>query len=339
MLRLSRFSQEIDDAVARVQTGDLRGALAALEQPCKRTASDPTSEAYWRFHLVLLQVLGYLGEAPKCEALLDGELAADPPTPELAVALHILRGASYCRRTRYKESKELLHRALELARQLGVKALEAEAHVRCGQLCQALGQHEESEAHFLAASEIGRTLGDRYLEAIAAVGQGKNIMHSGRYAEATEHFREAQRTLNELGERLLGTMLHGQIAWGYINQGNYDAALETLLLAEPALREAGVKQSHAICLADMGYIHMQRGEHAKAVSHYQQALETDKICCSPVLYRKWSNNIAAAYEKMGDSANHKKHAEAAKRHDADMAERRAEAASSDKTVGGAGVSS
>jgi tetratricopeptide (TPR) repeat protein len=325
MLRLSHFSQEIDDAVARVQAGDLRGALATLEQCCRRTGTDLTSEAYWRCHIVRLQVLGYLGEAAQCEALLDAELAADPPTPELAVALHILRGASYCRRTRYKESKELLHRALELASQLGLKALEAEAHVRCGQLCQALEKYQESEAHFLAASEIGRSLGDRYLDAIAAAGQGKNIMHGERFAEATEHFRKVQQTLNELGERLLGSMLHGQIAWGYINQCNYDAALEALLLAEPALREAGVKQSHAICLADIGYIHMQRGEHAKAVSYYQQALDTDKICCSPVLSRKWSKNIAAAYEKMGDTANRKKHSEAVARHDAVLAERRAEA--------------
>jgi tetratricopeptide (TPR) repeat protein len=324
MLRLSHFSQEIDDAVARVQSGDLRGALATLEQCCQRTGADLTSEAYWRYHLVRLQVLGYLGHAAQCEALLDTELAADPPTPELAVALHILRGASYCRRTRYKESKELLHRALELASQLGLKALEAEAHVRCGQLCQGLEQHEESEAHFLAASEIARSLGDRYLEAIAAAGQGKNIMRSGSFVEATEHFRKVQQTLNELGERLLADMLHGQVAWGYINQGNYDAALETLLLAEPALRDAGVKQSHAICLADMGYIHMQRGEHSKAVSYYQQALDTDKICCNPVLFRKWSNNIAAAYAKMGDTANQQKHSEAVARHDASMAQRRAE---------------
>lgn len=325
MLRLSHFSPEIDDAVARVQTGDLRGALATLEQCCQRTGTDPASEAYWRYHVVRLQVLGYLGDAAQCEALLDAELSADPPTPEMAVALHILRGASYSRRTRYKESKELLHRALELARQLGLKALEAEAHVRCGQLCQALELPQESEAHFLAASEIGRSLVDRYLEAIAAAGQAKNIMQSGRYAEATDHFRKVQQTMNELGERLLGAMLHGQIAWGYINQGDYDAALETLLLAEPVLREAGVKQSHAVCLADIGYIHMQQGDHSKAVSYYQQALDTDKICCNPVLCRKWSNNIAAAYEKMGDTANHQKHSEAAERHSAILAERRSEA--------------
>jgi tetratricopeptide (TPR) repeat protein len=308
-----------------VRTGDLRGALSALEQCCRQSASDVRSEAYWRHHLVRLQVLGYLGDAAECEALLDGELAADPPTPELAVALHILRGASYCRRTRYKESKELLHQALELASQLGLKALEAEAHVRCGQLCQALGKNQESEDHFLAASEIGRALGDRYLEAIAAAGQAKNIMQGGQFAEATEHFRQVHQTLNELGERLLGAMIQGQIAWGYINQGNYDAAMETLLLAEHVLRDAGVKQSHAICLADIGYIHMQRGEHSKAVSYYQQALDTDKICCNPVLCRKWSNNIATAYAKMGDTANQQKHSEAAALHDATLTQRRAEA--------------
>jgi tetratricopeptide (TPR) repeat protein len=325
MLRLSKFSQEVDDAVGRVQTGDLAGALAVLEKCCERSASDANSEEYWRHHLVRLQVLGYRGDAAECEAMLDGELAGDPPTPELAVALHILRGASYCRRTRYKESKELLHRALELASQMGLKALEAEAHVRCGQLCQALEKYQESEDHFLAASEIGRSLGDPYLEAIAAAGQGKNIMQSGQFAQATEHFRTVHQTLNELGERLLAAMIQSQIAWGYINQGQYDAALETLHLAERALREAGVKQSHAICLADIGYIHMKREEHSKAISYYQQALEANKICCNPVLHRKWSNNIATAFAKLGDTANHQKHSAAAALHDETLTQRRSEA--------------
>jgi tetratricopeptide (TPR) repeat protein len=325
MLRLSHFSREIDNVVARVQSGDLKGALAALDEYGGQIGADKTSEAFWRYHLLRLQVLSYMGEAPKCEALLETELAGDPPTPELAVALDILRGASYGRRAHYRESKGHLHRALELARQLGLKSLEAEAHVRCGHLCHSLETPDESEHHFLAASEIGRTLGDRYLEALAAAAQGKNIMRSGRFAEATEHFSQVQKTVSELGERLFAAMLDCEIAWGYINQKDYDAALKSLQHAEPVLRESGLRQLYGICLADIGYVHLQQGLHAEAVSQYQKALEIADQVGSPVLFRKWSNNIAAAYEKMGDTANHNKHSEAAKSHDAVLAKRRAEA--------------
>lgn len=325
MLRLSHFSREIDNVVARVQSGDLKGALAALEEHGGQSDADKTSEAYWRYHLTRLQVLSYMGEAPKCESLLEAELAGDPPTPELAVALDILRGASYGRCAKYRESKEHLHRALELARQLGLKSLEAEAHVRCGHLCHSLETPDESEHHFLAASEIGRTLGDRYLEAVAAAAQGKNIMRAGRFAEATEHFREVQKTVGELGERLFAAMLDCQIAWGYINQKDYAAALQSLQQAEPVLRDAGLRQLYGICLADIGYVYLQQGSHAEAVSQYQKALEIAEQVGAPLLIRKWSNNIAAAYEKMGDTANHQKHSEAAERHSATLAERRSEA--------------
>jgi len=324
MIRLSHFSREIDDAVARVQRGDLRGALAALEQYGAGTSSDTKSEAYWRYHLTRFQVLAYLGEAPTCVALLDAELAGDPPTPELAVALDILRGSSYGRRAHYRESKEFLHRALELAGQLGLKTLEAEAHVRCGHLCNSMGESQESEEHYLAASEIGRALGDPYIEAVAAAAQGKNIMRSGRFAEATEHFRVVQKTVRELGELLFGAMLDCEIAWGHINQKDYDAALKSLAAAEPVLRESGLRQLHGICLADTGYVHLQRDSHAEAVSYYLRALDIADKVGDPVLHRKWSNNIATAYSKMGDTGNHQKHSEAVARHDATLAERRAE---------------
>ena len=311
--------------VARVQAGDLRGALSALDQYGAGLGSDTSSERYWHYHLVRYQVLVYLGETEACEAVLNADLAGDPPTPELAVAALILRGSSCGRRASYKESKEMLHRALELASQLGLKALEAEAHVRCGHLCHSLGTPQHSDHHFLAASEIGRSLGDRYLEAIAAAGQGKNIMRGGQFAEATEHFVAVQKTVRELGETLFAAMLDCEIAWGYISQKNYDAALVSLRRAEPVLRDAGLRQLHGICLADMGYVHLQQGLHAAAVSHYQKALEIADKVGDPVLHRKWSNNIAAAYSRMGDTANHQKHSDAVARHDATLAQRRAEA--------------
>jgi tetratricopeptide (TPR) repeat protein len=325
MLSLSQFSVEIDNVVAQVRSGDLKGALAALEDYGGRAGADKASEAYWRYHLLRFQVLGYMGEATNCDAMLDAQLAGDPPTPELAVALDILRGSSYGRRARYRESKEHLHRALELAGQLGLKSLEAEAHVRCGHLCHSMETPEESEHHFLAASEIGRTLGDRYLEAVAAAAQGKNIMRSGRFAEATEHFRGVQKTASELGERLFAAMLDCEIGWGYINQKDYDAALKSLQHAEPVLRESGLRQLYGICLADIGYVQLQQGSYAEAVAQYQKALEIAEQVGSPVLIRKWSKNIAAAYEKLGDTANHEKHSETVARHDAMMGERRAEA--------------
>jgi len=134
-----------------------------------------------------------------------------------------------------------------------------------------------------------------------------------------------QKIVSELGERLFAAMLDCQIAWGHINQKDYPAALEFLQHAEPVLGESGLRQLYGICLADIGYVYLQQGLYADAVSQYEKALEIAEQVGAPLLTRKWSNNIATAYEKMGDTANQKKYSEAAERARAMLAERRAEA--------------
>jgi tetratricopeptide (TPR) repeat protein len=214
--------------------------------------------------------------------------------------------------------------AVALASSSGLTALEAEANVHRGFLYYQLNQSAESERYYRRALELGQSLQDRYLEAIAMAGVAKNIMRSGRHSEATEIFRSLRSTADDLGERLFSAMLACEIAWGCINQRDYVAALNALLEAEPVLRDAGLKQLYGICEADIGYIYLQWGSYLIAGSYFRRALDAAMETGDVVSQRKWYQNLAIAYGKLGENESSRLCAEAATQREADLAARRAE---------------
>jgi tetratricopeptide (TPR) repeat protein len=311
VLTLSHFSSEIDHVEGLVRIGQLKVALEAADNFVAQYARGKDAEMYWRYHLLRFQVLAYLGQAKPCNALLDNELASEPPILELAVALRILRGSSYRRSVRYRESKEFLYSAVELAHESGLRALEAEGNVRLGFLFYQLERPLQSEEHYRHALQLGSLLGNRYLELIAMAGVARNIMRGGSYAEATNCFCELRRTADELGERLFSAMLACEVGWGHMNQHNYIPALNAFLEAEPVLRDSAVKPLYGICETDIGCVYLKWGSYAVAASYFHRALEVAREVDDFVLQWKSYRNLASAYGKLGDSRNTSTFSEAA----------------------------
>jgi tetratricopeptide (TPR) repeat protein len=256
--------------------------------------------------------------------LLFDQLTSDAPTAELSIALRILRASSYCSGGRYRQSNELLEQAIRDAADCGLTALEAEANVRRGFLFYQLNRFTESEQCYQRALDLGSGLADKYLQAIAMAGIGKNIMRSGRYVEATEYFRELRNTANEIGELLFSAVLACEVGWGHMNQRDFVPALNALLEAEPVLKKAGLKQMHGICEADIGYIYLQWGSYPVAVSYFQRALATATEIGDVVSQRKWSQNLAIAYSKLGDEEMSRRYVQDTLRREAALAAERAE---------------
>lgn len=323
-MTLSHFSTEIDAVVGLMRTGELNAALAVSEELIQRFCSDPRSEAFWRYHLLRLEVLAYLGYSSRVASLLENELSGEPPTPELAVAVRVLRGSSYCRGACYRESKCTLDEAVEIASRAGCAGLEAEAHVRRGWLYHQLDRLPESERCYRLAIEIGRSLGDRYLEAIAMAGVAKNLMRNGKHRDAIDCLLTLRQTADELGERLFSAMLACEVARGYMNLHDYIPALNALLEAEPVIRDSGVMQLYGICEADIGCVHLKWGSYAIAISYLQRALTIAQEIGDAVSQRTWSRNLALAYAKLGDNVRSQSFAEAAALRDAGLAARRLE---------------
>ena len=310
-LPLSHNSGEIENVTELVRYGELEAALVRANQHAAQFCGDKSSVVCWRLQLIRLQILAFLGQAEKCDALLDDDLVSEPPTLELGIALRILRGSACCRRGCYRDAKELLDRAALLAHESGYKALESEANIRRGFLFYQLDRLAESEAFYRQASDLGRLLEDPYLETVAMAGIGKSIMRTGSYAEATAFFTDLRRTADKLGDRVFSAMLACEVAWGYMNQRDYVPALNVLLEAEPVLRDTGVKQLYGICEADIGYIYLQWGSYQIATSYFLRALEIAVQAGDVVSQRKWTHNLALAYGKLGDEANTKHFAAAA----------------------------
>jgi tetratricopeptide (TPR) repeat protein len=59
---------------------------------------------------------------------------------------------------------------------------------------------------------------------------------------------------------------------------------------------------YQINLANIGNIHLRRGEYAAAISRYQEALEIARKLGDAISVSKWLQNLALTYSNMGNPA-------------------------------------
>jgi DNA-binding SARP family transcriptional activator len=104
----------------------------------------------------------------------------------------------------YGEAPVALHRAVELARRLGVEAIAATAHRELGFVDVQAGRHERAEAWLAQAGDEARGA-DEELSSVAAV-RGMSLSDTARYAEALERLEESMERARRCEHRR-------QVAW------------------------------------------------------------------------------------------------------------------------------
>ena len=163
--------------------------------------------------------------------------------------------------------------ALDAARRLGDRRMEAMSRRFLGRADIRLGRHEEAERHFTAALDLFGEVGDIGAQATTYHSIALLVGARGRSAEAVEQGERALEMFRSIDHVPGQARAHNTVGW-YLGQlGHLERALSH---CERALRlHERLGNAHGLSATwdSLAYVHHQMGRHHEAVQGFRKALE------------------------------------------------------------------
>ncbi len=224
--------------------------------------------------LALDHVFYMRGPTAPCLAMLDDVFAHDlrGVKPELVALGLKARGRALRDLGRGDESRHVLENAVELAREIGDRAIVGRVLGHLGYLAQASGQLEEALSTFQHAVEEVKSAGDRRSEGMLLASVGNALSPLGRLDEAEEFYDRALAVDDEVGNRYAAAAALACRAEIHRARGRPEAARADLERALEVYREFGERRHEGMALLDLGVILQEQGQFADARARLELAL-------------------------------------------------------------------
>ena len=219
-----------------------------LRREDRRAEADQHLEAALRLYRSLNHVGG------QAESLLTmGQLAED--------------GADYAR------AEKLYERAIDLARGLGMKALEADLHFALSRILLPRGDLAGALDREQQALSIAEESADWHLQARLKVAIGANLFGLKRYEEAMRTYEEAVETSRRIGDlRMLAYGLYNA-AGAYVRRNELLRAESYLKESEDLARKLREPVMEALVRSSFGTLWEIRGKWPVARRNFETGLE------------------------------------------------------------------
>ncbi|MCC6194927.1 MAG: tetratricopeptide repeat protein [Burkholderiales bacterium] len=180
---------------------------------------------------------------------------------------------NYCdHRLRNEEALALTRAALASA---GVRAdPKTEAHLlaRGAHIEYRLDRYAEAEATALRALPLLQAARNRVAEILCLNVLGSCCLRGGRYAQARQHYRHALQLALASGDPTHVAAAQDHVGLAEKALGNFDEALRLSLQSLLTHRRIGDVAGEALCLNNLGDLHLARGEPAAASPYLRDAL-------------------------------------------------------------------
>ena len=284
------------------QQGDVQRALALADRGEALFATDTHSEWYWKFRLFKAEVFLSLGKAAEGSKLLEAPASGPPDSPDIQARLILDKGFAEFSTSHYPESKRLFDQSLELAESHQLETLVAEIKVRRSAALARLGDAAASESDLRDALRLARRAKDTYLEATVLGNLGFIRMTSARYDEAIAWFNQSRTLLGRLRAKVAMARALNNSGYCYTQLGQPENAVPMFEEAVRLAADSGDLIDSYLGLGRLAEWYEGKGEHAKALVYYQQAIDAARQAHSPYWTAKWLYEIAATSIVAGDLA-------------------------------------
>jgi CHAT domain-containing protein/uncharacterized protein HemY len=178
--------------------------------------------------------------------------------------LHFIDGKS-------KAAEQNARSAIQLARVLHNRAVEAEALNNLGEALYGLGERTENQQFEQQSLTIWRELNDPRGQAVTSISLGYNYKNLGQPEKAFRTFAEALSLARQAKD--LAVECQALIALGFINRktGNNQAALDWYETANPIAERIGDQTAQAMVSGAIGTIYFDMGDQSRAVPYCEKA--------------------------------------------------------------------
>jgi CHAT domain-containing protein/tetratricopeptide (TPR) repeat protein len=171
----------------------------------------------------------------------------------------------------FSEAAEDYDRALDLWRQLGEPRRAADTLVWLGQTRRHQGKSAPARKACASAIDLWRRLGERFEEGIALKEGGLVEASGGVLEEAIPSFERARAIFQELGAPREEAKTTNSLGGVYDLQGKSDSALDFYQQALTLHQQLGDPIEEVRLLNNIGVVHRARGEWQAALDFYEQA--------------------------------------------------------------------
>jgi CHAT domain-containing protein/Tfp pilus assembly protein PilF len=278
-------------AVREFRNGNIEEALRHAQRAAHGCA--PGSECFWRARLLEAELLDY--QDHRDDAL---EILKEPiPETGTYAPLAAVRYALQADMTRGPEAYRLYDEAHNLALAARADDIRLDIGARRAQRFYSSGEPKRAEASFRRVLAESLELGDYYNQAIAYLGLGTVRLGSSRFDEAVPFFQRAAEAAQKAEAKRLISASYLNLGSCYSYLGSFDEAQESRSRGLQLLGD-NVPVNYRIRFLDaLGSTSLSKGDTAKAIEYYKQALElTRSEFQRPRLY----GNLAGAYIDSGD---------------------------------------
>ncbi|MGB7442878.1 MAG: tetratricopeptide repeat protein [Coleofasciculaceae cyanobacterium] len=160
----------------------------------------------------------------------------------------------------HQEAIETFQQALDLARKIQARKLEATVLVGIGLVYDNIGQPQQALEYYNQAFPIFREVGDRFGEAATLNNIGLVYQGIGQPQQALEYYNQALPILREVGNRPIEATTLNNIGAVYRDIGQPQQALDYFNQALPILREVGDRPGEATTLNNIDEVYKVIGQ-------------------------------------------------------------------------------
>jgi tetratricopeptide (TPR) repeat protein len=284
-----------------LRVGDLDGAAAFAQEGLVKCGDRGASAETWSLRLIWARILQQRGHTQEALEYLTSKEALDPPQCGDSLSLGRLRNQiGHCLSLlgRFDQAHLSLQRAERIARNAELLELQCEVHRDQAMLFFLQEDYTSFDRVFRLILDQADRVGGWYFPAVALWGIGKNLMIQGHHQRAMPWLEDSLRLFESADARLWIATVWGELAVCYLGLGDDIRALELFQNAMNIEGAAGTVGNYQVHLANIGNVHLHRGNHLLAIDFYRRALALAQQIKDPISVRKWSYNIRVAYARL-----------------------------------------
>jgi len=193
-----------------------------------------------------------------------------------AQAEQLRRGNQEFGRGNFREAVEIYREALPGFRAENNGAKVGETLLNLGTAYRILSQYSSAQEAVSEALEIAKRIGDRNLEAAALMELGVIYYSRSEYPEALELYEQAIAISREIDHREIEgrTLDHAGVV--YRQRGDFKKALELHQKALEILQEINLISHQALVLNNIGIVYERLGDYPQAIAYNERGLSISR---------------------------------------------------------------
>ena len=181
-------------------------------------------------------------------------------------------GATLWRQASFELAREILKKALGLARMIQSRSMEGDCLRNLGIVLQFMGDYLASRTHYEEALHIYHETGDEQGESRTLNSLGNLLMDQGLYREALSYYERSLELKRKIGNRRAEHITLINLGILANKLGNYLDAIGYLEKVEQFAIETGEREEEADALISLGSSYMHLGDFAQAQLNMERAL-------------------------------------------------------------------